>query len=99
MVDKHAKADSYMQLQITKPYIALNTEIYINIRQQELVTCKNIGYEFYCEELFVVRQKSRYSCKSAIYFDLYKLIRKQKCEFKLYYNKTDVMPTVLQWRK
>ena len=44
-----------MQLQITKPYIALNTEMYINIRQQELAICKKIGYEFYCEELFVVR--------------------------------------------
>ena len=27
---------TYTQLQITKPYIALNTETYINIRQQEL---------------------------------------------------------------
>ena len=48
--------------------------MYINIRQQELVTCKKIGYEFYCEDLFVVRHKSRYSCKSAIYFDLDKEI-------------------------
>ena len=47
---------------ITKPYIALNTETYINIRQQELATCKKIGYEFYCEKLFVVRHKFRYSC-------------------------------------
>ena len=44
--------------------------MYINIRQQELATCKRIGYKFYCEELFVVRYKSIHSCKSAIYFDL-----------------------------
>ena len=42
-----------MQLQIRKPYNALNTETYINIRQQELVTYKKKGYEFYCKELFV----------------------------------------------
>ena len=78
-----------------KPYLALNTEIYINIRQQELVTCKKIGYEFYCEELFVVRHKSRYSCKSAIYFDLDKEIIKQNCQFTFSYNKIDVIPTVL----
>ena len=54
------------------------------------MTCKNIGYEFYCEELFVVRHKSGYSCKSAIYFDLDKEIIKQNCEFRFYYNKTDV---------
>ena len=40
------------------------------IRQQELRTCKRIGYEFYCDELFVVKHKSKYSCKSAIYFNL-----------------------------
>ena len=94
IIDKNTKADSYMQLQITKPYIALNTTIYINIRQQELVTCKKIGYEFDCEELFVFRHKSRYSCKSTIYFDLDKEIIKQNCEFIFYYNKTDVMPII-----
>ena len=29
VVDKNTKADTYMQLQITKPFIALNTETYI----------------------------------------------------------------------
>ena len=89
VIDKSTKANTYTQLQITKPYIALNTETYINIRQEEWATCKKIGYEFYFEELFVVRHKSRYSCKSAIYFGLY------NCEFKFYYNKTDVITTVL----
>ena len=46
-------------------------------------------------QLFVVRHKSRYSCKSAIYFDLEKEIIKQNGEFKFYYNETDVTPTVL----
>ena len=50
--------------------------MYINIRHQELATCKIIGYEFYCKELFVVRQKSRYRCENAIYFDVDKEIIK-----------------------
>ena len=95
IVDKNTKADSYTQLQIKKQYLALNTETYINIRQQELATYKRIGYEFFCEELFAVRQKSRYSCKSAIYFDLDKEIIKHNCDFTFYYNKTDITPTVL----
>ena len=99
VIDKNTKANIYTQLQITKPYIALNTEKYINIRQQKLVTCKKIGYEFYCKELFVVRHKSRNSCESVIYFDLDKEIIKQNCEFKFYYNKTDVIPTVLDGGK
>ena len=44
-------ADANTQLQITKPYTALNIETYRNIRQHELATCKKIGYEFYCKEL------------------------------------------------
>ena len=99
VVDKNTKANTYTQLQITKPYIALNTETYINIRQQELVTCKKTGYEFYCKELFVVIHKSRYSCKSAIYFDLDKEIIKQNCKFRFYYNKTKCNTYSSQWRE
>ena len=52
IVDKNTKAASYPQLQIKKPYLSLNTETYIKVRQQELATCKRIGYEFFCKELF-----------------------------------------------
>ena len=57
--------------------------------------CKKIGYEYYCEELFVVKSKTRYSCASAIYFNLGPEIIKENCEFEFHYNKTDVKPTVL----
>ena len=69
--------------------------MYISIRQQELRTCKRIGYEFYCEELFIVKHKSRYSCESMIYFNLDAKTIKENCKFKFYYNKTDITPTVL----
>ena len=55
ILDQNVKAQSYTHLQIEKPYIALNSEMYISLRQQELRSCKRIGYEFYCEELFVVK--------------------------------------------
>ena len=67
---QNIKAHSYTHLQFTKPYIALNSDTYISLRQQELSTCKRIGYEFYCKELFVVKHKTSYSCESAIYFNL-----------------------------
>ena len=50
----NTNAQSYMHLQVGKPYITLNSETYIALRQQELRLCKRIGYEFYYEELFVV---------------------------------------------
>ena len=55
IIDRNENAQSYTHLQVTKPYIALNSEMYISLRIQELEACKKIGYEFYCEELFVVK--------------------------------------------
>ena len=81
IVDKNPKPDSYTEFQIKKPHLALNSKMYINIRQQELATFKRIGYKFYCEELFVVRHKSIHSCESVIYFDLDKDIIKWNCDF------------------
>ena len=40
ILDQNDKAQSYTYLQIKKQYIALNTETYISLRQQELRTCK-----------------------------------------------------------
>ena len=70
LLDQNTKAQSYTHLRVKKPYIALNSETYISLRQQELRSCKKIGYEFYCQELFIVKYKSSYSCESAIYFNL-----------------------------
>ena len=70
ILDQNIKAQSYTHLRINKPYIALNSETYISLRQQELESCKKIAYEFYCKELYVVKNKSSYSCGSAIYFNL-----------------------------
>ena len=30
--------------------------------------CKRIGYEYECEELFVIKSKSKYSCASYLIF-------------------------------
>ena len=95
IIDQNTQVQSYTHLQVNKPYIVLNSETYISIRQQELRTCKRIGYEFYCKEHFVVKHKSRYSCESVIYFNLNAKTIKENCKFKFYYNKTDIPPTVL----
>ena len=95
ILDKNDRAHSYMHLQVKKPYITLNSETYISLRQQELRTCKRTGYEFYCEELLIVKHKTSYSCESAIYFNSDTDIIKENCNFKFDYNKTDIIPSVL----
>ena len=82
ILDQNDKARSYMHLKIKKPYIALNSETYISLRQQELRMCRRIGYKFYCEELFVVKHKTSYKCESAIYFNLDTNIIKENCNFR-----------------
>ena len=95
VIDQNVRVHSYTHQQVAKPYIALNSEMYISLWQQELRTCKRIGYEFYCEELFVVKHKTKYSCESAIYFSLGTATIKENCNSRFYYNKTDITPTVL----
>ena len=70
ILDENEQVQSYTQLKIDQPYIALNTEMYITLSMQELHICKKMGYEYYCEELFIVKSKTRYSCASAVYFNL-----------------------------
>ena len=89
------KADSYTWIRIDKPYIMLNSDTYTSIRMEELRTCKKIGYEYYCEELFVVKSKAKYSCASPLYFQLDRQMIKANCIFDYYYNKTDVKPPIL----
>ena len=95
ILDRNNEAQSYTHLQVRKPYIALNSETYISLRQQELRSCKRTGHEFYCEELFVGKHKSSYCCQSAIYFNLTTDIIKNNCNFDLYFNKINITPTVL----
>ena len=95
IMDQNMQAYSYTHLQVDRPSIALNSETCITIRQQELRTCKGVGYEFYCKELFIIKHKSKYSCESVIYFHLDSEIIKGNCLFHFYYNKMDITPSVL----
>ena len=42
-----------------------------------------------------MKHKSKYSCGSAIYFNLDTYTIKENCNFKFYYNKIDISPAVL----
>ena len=68
--NENEKADSYSQIEVAKPYIAVGTEYYIELRMVETIMCKSIRFTYYCEELFVVRHKSATGIASAIFYDL-----------------------------
>ncbi len=96
--DKNHKADSYTKVQIHKPYIAAGDNYYIQLRMTELVMCKSIRHVYYCEELFVVKHKSKHSCASAIFYNLGHKTISHNCQFDFFFNHT-VPPVILDGGK
>ena len=94
ILDKNIKANSYSQVRIEKRYIAAGTDYYIQLRISELLMCKSIRHIYYCEELFVIKHKSRHNCVSAIFYNLGPKTITQNCKFDYYYN-TTVPPSIL----
>ena len=92
--DRNKKADSYTEVTVTKPYLASNRDYYIQLVLPELVMCKKIRRTHYCEELFLVKHKTKHSCESAIFYNLTRVTILQNCEFKYFYN-ISVLPSVL----
>ena len=96
--DKNKHADSYSKIQITKPYIAVGQDYYIQLRMTELIMCKSIRHTYYCEELFVFKHKSKHSCASAIFYHLSHKLVAQNCAFDYFYNIT-TPPVILDGGK
>ena len=61
----------------------------------ELIMCKSIRYTYYCEELFVVKHKSKHSCVSTTFYDLGPKMVTKNCHFDYYFNKM-VPPVILE---
>ena len=96
--DKNKLADSFSQVVIEKPYIAIGKNYYIQLCITELAMCKNIQYICYCKELFVVKLKSKHSCASAIFYNLGSKVVTEICKFHYMYNAT-VPPVILDGGK
>ena len=94
IVDTNLKANSYSQALVNKPYIATNADYYIQLVMEELFMCKQIKQIYFCEEIFLVKHKTKHSCESALFYNLSSTLIKQNCEFKYMFN-TTVIPSVL----
>ena len=92
--NKNKAADSYSEVKYSKPYLAINDDYYIQLRIQELCMCKKLRHTYYCEELFLVKHKSKHSCESAIFYNLTADVVYSVCQFDYFYN-TTVPPSIL----
>ena len=90
--------DRNSQVRIQKDYIVAGMDYYIQIRMTEMLMCKSIRYIYYCEELFVVKHKSKHSCASAIFYELGPSQVIKNCKFDYMYNET-VLPVILDGGK
>ena len=95
IIDKNVKNNSYSQVRIGKSYIAAGTDYYIQLRKSELLMCKRIRHIYYCEELFVIKYKSRHSCVSAIFYNLGPATIIKNCKFDYYYHYNTTVPPVI----
>ena len=93
--DKNKQADNYSQVVIEKPYIAAGKDRYIQLCMTKLAMCKNIRYIYYCEELFVVKHKSKNSCASAIFYNLGPHVVTENCRSKFHYMYNATVPPVI----
>lgn len=92
--DENEAADSYSEVTVQKPYIAVNKDFYIQLRIEELRMCKKIKFEYYCEELFLVKHKTVQTCESALYYNKDNSSIIAACSFNYFFN-TTVIPSVL----
>ena len=95
--DDHTR-DSYTKVQITKPYIAANENHYIQLQITELRMCKVIQKDYFCEELFMVKQTNMNTCESALFYDMHLSKIQNYCDFNIFLNKS-VPPSVLDGGK
>ena len=92
--DKNTEADIYSEVKYSKPYLAINEDYYIQLRIQELRMCKQIRHTYYCEELFLIKHKTKHSCESAIFYNFTADVVYSVCQFDYFYN-TTVPPSIL----
>ena len=92
--DIDSSKNSYSRVQITKPYLAVNADYYIELTTSELVSCKRLQSGHFCEELFLVKHKSRHSCSSALFFNLDPDVIKRNCDFE-FYSHVNPPPSIL----
>ena len=66
--DENDEADSFTLVTKAFPYVAIgkNESLYVTIRQSEFLMCKSISFEYFCEEMFIIRSQPEKHCSSAI---------------------------------
>lgn len=93
-VDDNDKADSYTKIIINKPFMATNNEEYITLHTRELLMCRRIRYQYFCEELFMIKDRTHPECAPRIYHGAQRKEVHSICQYDFYQDLAPP-PTVL----
>ena len=84
----------YMFINNSYPYMALNEHNYIPLTEPQLRMCDKMGSTCYCQNSYVLRQRTQHTCESAIYYKMDAETITKHCQAKFAAN-VEFTPKVL----
>ena len=86
--------NEYTFINNSYPYMALNEHNYIPLTEPQLRLCDKMGSTYYCQDSYVLRQRTQHMCESAIYYKMDAKMISQHCQAKFAAN-VEFPPKVL----
>ena len=62
--------NKYTFINNSYPYMALNEHNYIPLMEPQLRMCDKMRSTYYCQDSYVLRQRTQHTCESAIYYKM-----------------------------
>ena len=88
------KNNEYTFINNSYPYMALNQHNYIPLTEPQIRMCDKMGPTYYCQDSYVLRQRTQHTCESAIYYKMDSHTITKHCKAKFAAN-VDFTPKVL----
>ena len=86
--------NEYTFINNSYPYMALNKHNYIPLTETQLRMCDKMGSTYYCQNSYVLRQRTQHTCESAIYYKMDAKTITKHCQAKFVAN-VEFTPKVL----
>ena len=88
------KNNEYTFINNSYPYMALNEHNYIPLTETQLRMCDKMGSTYYCQNSYVLCQRTQHTCGSAIYYKMDAKMITKPCQAKFAAN-IEFTPKVL----
>ena len=86
--------NEYTYINNSYPYMALNKHNYIPLTETQLRMCDKMGSTYYCQNSYVLHQRTQHTCESAIYYKMDAKMITKHCQAKFAAN-VEFTPKVL----